>query len=745
MRTWKRSCLILAVVLVQAGAVMGMQAQDVYTLQRISDPIRLDGAVDDDAWAAVAPLPLVMYEPVFKGTMTERTEIRVGHDDEYLYAAAKLYYEDVRDMRANSMYRDRYSGDDVFSIFLDTFNDQKHGLWFSINPNGVRMDYAISNDMEFLGGSPFERVINSSWNTFWDAYTTRTDEGWFAEVRIPFSSLGFQDQDGVVEMGMAVGRRISSKAELHVFPAIPPDWAMGWAKPSQYAPVRIEGASSRRPLYVTPYVAGGATHLSKLSDDEDRYLEEDDLDAELGIDLKYNITNNLTLDVTLNTDFAQAEADDQQVNLTRFPLFFPEKRQFFQERAGIFNFRTLGRFGRIFYSRRIGLHDGQIVPIIGGTRLVGRIGTWDVGLLNIQTAEAVGLPMENFGVYRVRRDVINDNSFVGAIATTRIGWDGTYNYVYGFDSQLRTAPKQFLTLKWAQVLSNDTGPNPIADASGGFARFRYERRTLMGLSYMLSGTWQGTNFEPGIGFLSRTGFIAPMVIVGYGWLASESSPVLSYQGRLIMLQYIRDDDRTADWTYIRADAPVTFKNGDVHTATLHFNVESFSEPLELPENTTVPTGRYSYTYLEYSYAMDDGNLLRTDAVLTGGALYDGSSYGIQLRPTWNMSRFFELGASYQFSRVRFPKRDDAFNVHIGRLRTQIGFTTKMSVNGFVQYNSSIDNLSANVRFRYNFREGNDLWLVFNEGRNTDRFGMDPVPPALLGRSLLLKYTYTFIR
>ena len=421
MRTLDKSCLVLALILVQAGgAAADMWAQNTYKLQRITDPIRLDGVVDDDAWTALTPLPLVMYEPVFRGTMTERTEIRIGHDDEHLYAAAKLYYEDMRDMRANSMYRDRYSGDDVFSVFLDTFNDQKHGLWFSINPNGVRMDYAISNDMEFLGGSPFERVINVSWNTYWDATTTRTEEGWFAEVRIPFSSLGFQDQDGIVEMGMAVTRRISSKAELHVFPAIPPDWAMGWAKPSQYAPVRIEGASSRRPLYITPYVVGSTIHLSKLSEDENRYLGEDDLNGELGIDLKYNITNNLTLDVTLNTDFAQAEADDQQVNLTRFPLFYPEKRQFFQERAGIFDFRTLGRFGRIFYSRRIGLHNGQIVPIIGGTRLVGRIGAWDVGLLNIQTAKAAGLPMENFGVYRVRRDVLNDNSFVGAIATTRI-------------------------------------------------------------------------------------------------------------------------------------------------------------------------------------------------------------------------------------------------------------------------------------------------------------------------------------
>ncbi len=225
-----------------------------------------------------------------------------------------------------------------------------------------------------MGPTPFGSAINESWNTFWDAATTRTDEGWFAEMRIPFSSLGFQDRDGVVEMGMALGRWMPSKAEIHVFPAIPPSWDMGYAKPSQYARVRLENAGSGRPLYITPFVAGGASRLSTLNDAEDAYEIEDDLTGDVGLDLKYSVTNNLTLDITVNTDFAQAEADDQQVNLSRLPLFFPEKRQFFQERAGIFEFRTIGRFGRIFYSRRIGLHEGQNVPLIGGGRLVGRVG-----------------------------------------------------------------------------------------------------------------------------------------------------------------------------------------------------------------------------------------------------------------------------------------------------------------------------------------------------------------------------------
>ncbi len=743
---WSARHLVLRVLLFLPLVVAHeATAQETFRIQRITGSVQVDGLLDEAVWDVLTPLPLVMYEPVFRGAMTEHTEVRVGYDDNYIYAAARLGYADVALMRANSMYRDRYSGDDLFSILIDTFNDRQHGLWFATNPNGVRLDYAISNDMDYLGDSPFGQVINASWNTYWDAATSVTDEGWTAEMRIPFSGLGFQDEDGTVEMGMAVVRWIPSKAEAHVFPAIQPNWEMGWAKPSQYERVLFDGPRSSRPLYITPYVAGGSTRLSSLDDDESVYEVSSSLTGNLGGDVKVNLNSNLTLDVTLNTDFAQAEADEVQVNLSRFPLFFPEKRQFFQERAGIFEFRTLGRFGRIFHSRRIGLHDGEAIPILGGARLVGRIGRWDVGLLNMQTAPGGGLPYENFGVYRVRRSVLDANSYVGGIVTTRIGSDRTYNHVYGFDTQLRVLPKTFLIAKWAQVLSNATGLSFWEDTSGGFARLRLERRTQIGLSYTLSGTWQGQKFEPGVGFLSRTGFVNPFLVVGYGWLAGESSRVLSFRGQLLMTQYYRDSNGSLDWSYVRFDAPVTFKQGDVHVLTLEHYRENFLEPLELPENTIVPAGHYTYSTIQWNYFMSDGRRLRTDVAATVGSFYDGSNVGFELEPTWNVSRHLEVGAAYQFSRVRFPDRGDRFSVHVGRLRAQIGFSTRMSVNAFVQYNASTDLVFANLRFRYNFREGNDLWLVLNEGRNTDRQAAVPVPPVLDSRTLLLKYTHTFIR
>ena len=715
-------------------------------LDRVSGPILIDGVIDDAGWDDAPPAPLTMYEPVFQGTMTERTEISVGYDDQYLYVACKCFDSDPGNIRANSMYRDLYSGDDTFAIILDTFNDRENGLWFATTPNGVRFDLAISNDLEYAGPTPFGRVVNQSWNTHWDAAASRTDEGWFAEMRIPLSSLGFQDDNGVVEMGMSVHRFISRKNERHIFPAVPPNWNMAYAKPSQFEQVRLVGTNSQRPVYITPYVAGGASRLNVLDSDAAKYVKADDWTADLGLDLKYSLTNNLTLDLSVNTDFAQAEADDQQVNLTRYSLFFPEKRQFFQERASIFEYRTQGRFDRLFHTRQIGLHEGQTIPIIGGARLVGRLGAWDVGLLNMQTAKHSALPPENFGVYRLRRQVFNPNSYVGGIATSRIGTDGQWNFVYGLDGILRVTKRDYLELKWAQTFDDASeGAHRFSPVVNGYGRVRLERRTHIGLSYTVSTTWGGSDFNPGIGFVSRTGFLQPFVALGYGWFAGEASRILSMRPRLLASRYFRNEDRSLESGFYWLDWSVEMKSGALHSMQVEVFTDDLRAPVSFPEGTVVPIGRYTHYMLSWNFMAREGRLLRTDARAAVGTFFDGANIEFQAEPTWNLSRHLELGATYQFNRVRFAQRDQGFYVHLARVRAQIGFTTSMSINTFLQYNTATDAFSANMRFRYNFREGNDLWIVYNEGRNTDRYRMTPTLPELESRTLLIKYTYTFIK
>ena len=713
-------------------------------LSRLTGPIELDGFVNDPAWAEVDSLPVVMYSPVFMGQMTERTDIRIAYDDQYFYLGGQLYDRDPDGIRVNSMYRDQYSGDDTITLLLDTFNDRQNALWFTTTPNGIRIDMAVSNDLESIGSSnPFDTVINRSWNTFWDAATQITESGWSVEMRIPFTSLGFQAVDGLVEMGLSVSRRISRKNEIHEFPDTPPNWDRAYAKPSKFHRIQLREVNAGRPVYVTPYLASGAERFSSLTDDETQYNSHSNWSGDIGGDMKYNITNNLTLDLTVNTDFAQVEVDDQQVNLTRFSLFFPEKRQFFQERSGIFEFRTVGRFDRLFNTREIGLYDGNTVPIYGGARLVGRVGNWDIGVINMQTAAAHGNPSENFGVYRLRKQIFNPNSHVGSLITSRLSSKGNWNVVYGLDSQVKIGSNEYIDLKWAHTFDESATSN--TPGASGFFRGQIERRTQIGLAYRLSGAWGGTEFDPGVGFVSRTGFIQPLVLASYGWFAPERSKILSLRPQLLFTQYLRSSTGRIETQIIWLTWNLKMKSGDTHTLSLEGRIDDLTEPVDLPENSTIPIGRYNFYNLGWNYNMRFGRLWRINSSAEIGQFYDGTNLQLEIEPTWNPSPFLEFGATYQFNQVRFTDRGQEFFVHLARARTQISFSTATSISAFLQYSTAADIVSANVRFRYNFREGNDFWLVYNEGRNTNRFHETPVLPLLDSRTIFLKYTYTFIR
>jgi hypothetical protein len=370
--------VITALLLLLQDSADAQDRTEPVEIQRLTAPVVIDGLPTEEAWQQIDPLPLTMYQPVYMGEMTERTVIRVAYDDEYLYVAGELYDSEPDKIVANTLYRNRYSGDETFAIILDSFNDNENAKWFFVTPTGVRVDMQVSNDSE--GGNS----VNRDWNTHWEAAAVITEEGWFAEIKIPFSSLGFREMNDEVIMGMIAYRWMARQAERHIYPAISPEWSRGFSKPSQAQKVRFRGIEYQRPLYITPYLLGGFEQRNVQNPAENGYSRQTDYVAEPGLDIKYPVTGNMNLDITVNTDFAQVEADEAQVNLSRLPLFFPEKRQFFQERADIFDF-NLGGNNSLFYSRRIGLYQGQQVRILGGARLAGRTGMWDLGLLNMQT------------------------------------------------------------------------------------------------------------------------------------------------------------------------------------------------------------------------------------------------------------------------------------------------------------------------------------------------------------------------
>ncbi|MFQ6083405.1 MAG: DUF5916 domain-containing protein [Candidatus Aminicenantia bacterium] len=708
-----------------------------YVLPRINDPITLDGLSDESAWEGIESVPVVMYAPNFGDEPTERTEILVAYDDDYLYVAGRLYEREPSKIQAPSKKRDSLiPSNDYFGILIDTFNDKENALGFFTTPLGLRLDFTVFNDAQ----GPFP--VNASWNTFWDVATVRNSDGWFVEMRVPLSSLRFQDKDGHVVMGIITWRYIARKNEVIIFPAIPPNWGQWSAwKPSQAQEVALDDVYSRKPLYIAPYILGGIGQSFELNDAETTYQRIDDPTHEVGLDIKYGLTSNLTLDVTLNTDFAQVEADDQQINLTRFSLFFPEKRLFFQERSSTFEF-NFGGPNRLFYSRRIGIYEEESVRIYGGARLVGRIGPWDLGFLSMQTAPIEDLPSENFGVLRIRRQVINPNSYVGVIVTNRIGMDGTYNTAYGLDGIFRLFGDDYLLLRWAQTFENGQENNP-ASLDPARIRVNWERRTTKGLGYNLSYSRSGPTYNPGIGFELRDNFTRFGNRLLYGWIPGELSPLFTHQVFVNGFLFLRNTDGSIESAEFGPGWGFTTKSGYSGKIAVKLFYEDVSEPFEFSDNADVPVGRYTFYGLNGEFSTPWGRLFNINTTLDAGSFYDGSRVSFDVTPRWNISSSLELSGTYQFNRVSFPARDQQFIAHIARLRVLAMLNTKFSATAFIQYNSATDAVIANIRLRYNPREGNDLYLVYNEGLNTNRYREDPALPFTSSRTVMLKYTYTF--
>ncbi len=717
------------------------QSDSLFVIPRI-DGITFDGRVDEPAWNSIAPVPMVQYEPNAGALPTERTEIRFAYDNKYFYASMRAYDSDPDGIRSTSLYRDQISGSDHFEILLDTYNDNETAYVFTTTPTGLRNDLAIANDA--TGGTISSGTwLNRDFNTFWDAESTVTDEGWFTEIRIPFSSLRFQETEGQVIMGLTVQRKVARKLERLVFPAVPPNTNWAFLKPSLAQKIVFSGIKPSKTLYISPYVLGGNGSTNELNQDKTAYTKQNKFDKEIGADVKFSITNNLTADFTINTDFAQAEADDQLVNLTRFSLFFPEKRQFFQERASIFDFRT-GGLSRLFFSRRIGLtDDGQQVPIYGGVRMIGRMKTWDLGLMDMQTQSLDSIPSENFSVFRVRRRVFNQNSFIGGMFTSRIDTEGNKNIAYGIDGLVRVFGDDYLTVQWAQTFDSRTQDDTFNNFNSGRLALELNRRRRKGFGYSVGTILSGPNFNPGVGFVDRNDFKFGTASLSQTWMKEGGAFIwhkFEIQGNTYFSNAEHDlfsSEIELDWSFSKRN----LDGGGISVKRVH---ENLLEDFVLSDEVKIPIGVYNFYRITGSYEMARDKTIRASAELETGPFYDGWLNSITLNPSWYVSKHLQLNLQYSYNNAEFTDRDELFEFHITRLSVGTALNRKVSTNALVQYNSSANLYSANVRFRYNFREGQDLWVVFNSGLNTNRMDYSPKLPAVDTQSILVKYIHTFI-
>jgi len=726
-----RAMTICTIGLVAAS--FDASSQEPLHIERLTGPIALDGRVDEPAWRRIAPLQLTTFLPVAGKHPTDSSEVRLAYDDKYLYVSGRFFVSSAAEIQATTLGRDQLGPDDRFRILLDSYDDNRTGVGFLVTPSNAQSDYDMTDD----GGT-----VSSDWNTYWDAATTRDDKGWYAEMRIPFSSLRFRSENGVVTMGLIVLRVSAKKNEWSTFPSLSSTMANAIWRASVARKIVFDGLSRHSPVYITPYALGGMTRTAALTPDLSRYQYDRSHKIEMGGDLKYGLTDNLTLDVTANTDFAQVEADNQLVNLSRFSLFFPEKRQFFLERAGSFDFPTsgVGDGSRLFYSRQIGLSaDGTPLRIYGGTRLVGRAGPLDLGAMDMQVATDHG-GSENVGVARARYTVFNKDSYVGGIVTSRLGGSND-NVVYGTDFLLHPFGNEYVTAQWAQSF-DDTAGSGIGAAQ---ARVVWARRSSQGLIYNVSAKWSGPRFEPGLGFESHRDYALASLELDYNWISRSG---YSLQPSFFGYGFRRNRDGALDsgelYPYVNFGLP----SGLGGWIAWRAHDEDLTSALEFSSSAEVPAGRHRYQQGELYLASPTGARLGYQMLADIGGFYDGRQVFIDFSPTLSVSSHLTLGAEYQLDRLRFPTRRQQFDADVVRLKIQAAWNAHLSAQALVQFNNAAHLGVGNFRLRYRFAEGRDLYVVYNDELNVDRNRMLPQSPELPlspERRWVVKYSHTFIQ
>jgi hypothetical protein len=722
-------------------------AQEQITIPRIQGEYKFDGIIDDECWQRVPPFPLIMHTPVFGNQPSEKSEVMICYDNSYLYVGARLYDSNPSDMLISSKKRDESTvANESLMLIFDSFNDKENGLCFATTPTGLRNDFTIYKDaMVVSKDGPF----NPSWNTFWDVKTTQNDLGWFAEMRIPFSSMRFKESSGKVVMGLICLRILAHKNEVDIFPAIPPDWGKtSCYRPSKSQEVIFEGLNSKKPFYIAPFVITGFQQDYSINDASTGYELNNSPKLNAGLDVKYGLTNNLTMDLTVNTDFAQVEADDEQINLTRFSLFFPEKRTFFQERSSVFAF-DFETGNSLFYSRSIGLHNGEQVPILGGARITGMAGKWDLGFLDMQTraihqndASPNALASENSGILRLRRQVINENSYVGGILSSRIGTDGSYNTAYGMDGIFKIHENDYLNIKLAQVMDNSYRNN-VFSLAPTILYLNWNRFNEKGLNYDFTWSRSGKDFIPEIGFQTRNNYTYYNGGAGFGWIPGENSALQNHKVGFKVTAYADNINNSAESIETMVSYAFRFKSDYNGTVYLRHQYENVIDTFGFSKDAFVPTGKYSFSFFETHINSPSTNQFVMGIDLFTGSFYDGNRLTFGLEPAWNIGSSLQLALTYDHNFLHFNSRNQSFSGGILGFKTLVMINTKLSASTFIQYNTAENALISNFRFRYNPREGNDFYIVYNDGRSTYRDIESPRLPLFNNRSVLLKYTYTF--
>ncbi len=699
----------------------------------IEDTIDVDGRLEENLYRRVPSISgFLQQEPHEGQPATEETEVWVFFDDANVYVSARCWDSQPDRIVANEMRRDNRNiiNNANFAVILDTFYDRRDGVLFHTNPLGALYDGQVTG----------ERRINSDWNTVWSVKTARFSDGWTVEMAIPFKSLRHKQGQSQI-WGINFRRIVRWKNEWSYLTPMPASFnRQGIIKLSQAATlVGVEPPAKSTNLEVKPYAIGGA--VTDLS------LEapiENDLDGNVGFDLKYGVTKSLVADFTVNTDFAQVEDDEQQVNLTRFSLFFPEKREFFLEGQGNFAFGGTNsgrRFGGpqdvpiLFFSRRIGLDDGIAVPIQAGGRLTGRAGKYTLGLLNVQADSALNsdgdmLPTTNFSVVRLKRDVLR-RSNIGMIATNRSASTTGVgsNSVFGMDAAFTFYQNLNITGFYAK--SRTEGLRTDDDSYQGRVSWNGDR-------YGASASYLkvGDNFNPEIGFVRRRDVRKSRGRFRFSPRPSGPSRVRKYNYEISIDNY-QTGLGLLESRQLELQFRPQFNNGDNFRAEYTNNYEYLDEEFEISDGVVIPAGEYEFNRLQVGYRMGPQRRVSGWTNIEFGSFFGGKRMEISYWGRVEMTPQFSLEPNISQNWIDLPWGD--FTTTLVRLRGTYTLSPRQFIGALVQYSTSNHSVTSNLRYRWEYRPGSDLFIVYSDGHDTLTRGY----PGLVNRSLVFKFTRLF--
>ena len=692
-------------------------------------PITLDGKLDEPSWAAaVVATGFVQNDPREGEAATYETEVKLLYDDRAIYIGVFAKDPEPAKIIINELRKDFNTANaDGFQVVIDTFKDERNGYQFAINPAGAKWDSQMSNE---------GRDQNANWDGIWDVGTRIGEDGWYAEIEIPFKTLKF-GPEAMQTWGINFQRRLRRRNEN-----------------SYWAPLRrihqlsrvsmagsYEGLQGLQPganVRVKPYALANLNKIAGLDVDKD---------YDAGFDVKYGVTSGLTWDFTVNTDFSQVEADEQQVNLTRFSLFFPEKRDFFLENSGVFQFgsgNTGGGGGAnggrqnasqdmiFFFSRQIGLSEtGDAIPLLAGTRLTGRVGAWSVGALNIQQREQKLSPSTNFTALRLRRDILA-NSDVGVMFLNKEPQGDHYNRGFGADANFRFF--RDLTFNVAGAKSATPSARVPGEGDDWYSKSSFGYR---GQVWETRGMYQtiGSRFNDEMGFVPRVG-----VDNAEGYLGAHlrfkktASWLREFFPHFQIENFTKRNGGGLESRYMDWHVPITLQNSTFIEAGVNPNEEVIDDRFAINARRGIYVEPGRYEFKEY-FLLANSNAAAPFSMnlrYGNGEFYDGYRRNYTVGGTFRMNEHVNVSLSDQINDIDLSS--GSFVTHLVTGRVNYYFSTKVFVNALVQYNTDTQQWSSNARLDIIHRPLSDIYLVYNE-RHDARSG------ALISRAVIAKMTY----